>query len=168
MSFDKTILIDFRLKRLQRAVEYTLLIGMHMFYLLAFSQYYNMWMAILLALAVFGMNFQLTQLREKRRSAATESRQRILADTLESILFLFFVALISSGGLIGRWLDVGDQEYLGYVAAILGGLFLAGLIGEIYWQRRHFTDLDEQGLRNYIANLRRTIILPYTTIRRRH
>ncbi len=167
MPFDKSALIDLRLKRLQRAVEYTLLIGIHFFYLLAFFQFYSLLMAIGLALAVFGMNFHLTQMRERRRASAPDSRQRVLADTFESILFLFFVALISSGGLIGRWLDIGNQEYLGYVAAILGGLFLAGLTGEIYWQRKHFRELDEEGLQNYIANLRRTIILPYTTIRRR-
>jgi len=167
VPFDKATLADFRLKRLQRAVEYTLLTAIHLFFLLAFQSYYSVWMAIMLAVAVFGLNFQLTQYRERRRIAAPDSRQRILADTFESILFLFFVALISSGGLFGRWLDVGEQEYLGYVAATLGGLFLAGLVGEIYWQRRHFRELDEQGLQNYIANLRRTIILPYTTLRRR-
>ncbi len=167
MSLDKSILTDLRLKRLQRAVEYTLLISIHAFFLMAFHRFYSIWMAIVLALAVFGMNFQLTQQRERRRLAPPESRQRILADTFESILFLFFVALVSSGGLIGRWLDIGDQEYLGYVAATLGGLFLAGLVGEMYWQRQHFRELDEEGLRNYISNLRRTIILPYTSLRRR-
>lgn len=165
---DTTELVrDLRLKRLQRTVEYGLLTTMHLFFLLAFHDLYRWWMALILAAVTFGMNFQLTQLRERRRSASISSRQRVLADTFESILFLVFIVVISAGGLLNRWLALRDQEYLAYVAALLGGLFLAGLVGEMYWQRRNLHELDRDHLRNYIANLKRTIILPYTLPRRR-
>jgi hypothetical protein len=144
-----------------------LLVAMHLFFLLAFRDYYSHVMALALAGAAFGLNFQLTQLREQRRTDGAKSRERIRADILESILFLFFVALISSGVLLEKWLEISQQEYLAYVAALLGAIFLAGLAGEIYWQRRHLAGLDEDRRENYIANLKRTIILPYTLPRRR-
>jgi hypothetical protein len=164
---EREIYRDLRLKRLQRAAEYALLTMMHLFFLLAFRSFYQWWMAVLLAAVTFGMNFQLTQLRERRRTESRRSRQRILADTFESILFLVFIVIISAGGLLNRWLKLSDQEYLAYTAAILGGLFLAGLVGEMYWQRRNLHALDTDHRRNYIENLKRTIILPYTVSRRR-
>jgi len=167
MEPERELLQEFRLKRLQRAAEYSLLATMHIFFLLAFRDYYRWWMALLLAAATFGMNFQLTQLRESRRLAGAHDRRRLVADTFESILFLAFIVVISSGGLLSRILDIDNQEYLAYVAAILGGLFLAGLIGEIYWQSGHFGGLDPERRRNYVTNLRRTIILPFTVARRR-
>lgn len=167
MDSDRSLLRDFRLKRLQRAAEYALLATMHVFFLLAFHNYYRWWMALLLAAATFGMNFQLTQLREQRRIADGNSRQRVMSDTFESILFLVFIVLLSSGGLVAQAIDVENEEYLGYVAAILGGLFLAGLCGEMYWQFRNFALLEPEKRRNYIRNLRRTIILPFTVQRHR-
>lgn len=148
-------------------MEYTLLVTMHLFFLLAFRSLYSPWMALALGGAVFGMNFQLTQLREARRTANTNNRKRFVADTFESILFLLFIVLLSAGGLLRNMLEIGDQEYLAYVASILGSLFLAGLVGEMYWQYRHFRTLDEERQRNYVENLKRTIILPYTLSRRR-
>ncbi len=167
MTHEPNFKRDLQLKRLQRAVEYMLLVAMHLFFLLAVRDYYNHLMALALAVSVFGLNFRLTQLREARRTEGTKSRKRIQADILESILFLFFVALISSGALFETWLEISQQEYLAYVAALLGAIFLAGLAGEIYWQRRHLAGLDEYQQQNYIANLKRTIILPYTLPRRR-
>ena len=167
MSRDRELLQEFRLKKLQRAAEYALLTAMHLFFLLAFRDYYTWWVALLLAGATFGMNFQLTQLREQRRVNAVHSRGRVVADTFESILFLIFIVIISSGGLLWRVVDITDQEYLAYVAALLGGLFLAGLYGEVYWQLKHFGSLDPDRQRNYVANLKRTVILPFTFSRRR-
>lgn len=155
------------MKRLQRAAEYALLATMHIFFLLAFRNFYQWWMALLLAAATFGMNFQLTQLREGRRASATRSRQRLMADTFESILFLIFIVILSAGGVLAKAVAIGDQEYLAYIASILGGLFLAGLLGEAYWQLKHFGSLDPDVRRTYIANLKRTIILPYTSSRKR-
>ena len=158
---------ELRLKRLQRAAEYSLLTMMHLFFLLAFREFYQWWMALLLAFATFGMNFQLTQLRERRRTAATGSRQRFMADTFESILFLLFVVILTAGGLLEGVLDIEQQEYLAYIAAVLGGLFSAGLFGEVYWQLRNFRTLTDEQRHNYVANLKRTIILPYTVSRRK-
>ncbi|MDB5035239.1 MAG: hypothetical protein JWQ98_2480 [Chlorobi bacterium] len=166
-NHDRELIRDYRLKRLQRSAEYALLATMHIFFLLAFREYYRWWMAIMLAAVMFGMNFQLTQLREGRRTSGVHDRQRIKADVFESILFLMFIVIISAGGLLRNWLHVSDQEYLAYVAAILGGLFLAGMAGEVYWQFWNFPELEEESRSNYIANLKRTIILPYTFSRKR-
>ncbi|HVZ39201.1 MAG TPA: hypothetical protein VHI13_08000 [Candidatus Kapabacteria bacterium] len=165
---ERALLNELRLKRLQRTAEYALLISMHLFFLLAFHSFYRWWMALLLAAATFGMNFRLTQFREERRTSAPGNRKRIMADAFESILFLVFIAVLSAGGLLQHLLDVTDQEYLAYVSALLTGVFLAGLVGEIYWQAKHFSPLDRERRRNYIANLKRTIVLPYTISRRRH
>lgn len=164
---DREIVHDLRLKRLQRGAEYALLASMHLFFLLAFRQYYTPWMALLLAAATFGMNFQLTQLRERRRTSSVDSRKRIVADAFESVLFLALIALLSASSALARTIHLSDQEYLAYVAALLGGFFMAGLAGELYWQARNFSALDRQGRRNYVANLKRTIILPYSNARRR-
>lgn len=167
MMSDRALIADFTLKRIQRAVEYALLAAMHLFFLLAFRNFYTWWMAAGLGLVMFCMNFQLTQLRERRRTAATNSRRRVLADTFESIMFLVLIASMSFGGLAGKWLHMRDQEYLAYIAAILDGIFLAGFTGELYWQIRHFRTLDPDRMRNYILNLKRTIILPYSSSRTR-
>jgi hypothetical protein len=167
MDEDHSIIQDLRLKRLQRAAEYALLAAIHLFFLLAFRSYYRWWMALLLGAITFGMNFQLTQIRERRRTAAARNRQRVLADAFESVLFLIFIAALSLGGLLQKYIDVGDQEYLAYVASLLMGLFLAGLVGELFWQAKYLGELPDTERRNYIANLKRTIILPYTITRRR-
>src|SRR4051812_26215617 len=167
MDDDRSIIQDLRLKRLQRSAEYALLAALHLFFLLAFRNFYRWWMAVLLPAIMFGMNFQLTQIRERRRTADAGDRQRILADAFESILFLLLIVALSLGGLLQKYVDVGDQEYLAYVASLLMGLFLAGLIGELYWQAKYLGGLSAEARRDYIRNLKRTIILPYTATRRR-
>ena len=151
----------FRLKRMQRSVEYALLIAIHVFFLLSFHSFLEWWMAAGMGLTMFCMNFQLTQLRERRRTRDRRNRGRILADTFESILLLLLIVALSLGGVVKSWLGMQDQEFLGYVAAMLAGIFLAGFLGESYWQLRHFGSLDREGRENYIRNLRRTIIFPY-------
>ena len=151
----------FRTRRIQRSVEYSLLIATHLFFLLAFRHFYTWWMAMGLGGATFFMNFRLTRLRERRRASARRDRRRIMADTVESLLFLAFVILISTGGAFRSWLDVGDQEYLGYIAAILFGLFLAGFLGETFWQTRRLPELEPEEQENYRSNLPRSIIFPY-------
>lgn len=161
------MMLEFRLKRLQRAVEYILLSSIFLFFLLAFHGLYEWWLALGLGLVIFGMNFQLTQLRERRRLTPPRDRSRIIADMVESVLLLLFVVGLLGIGGIWRWMDLQEQEYLAYIASILMGLFLAGLTGEIYWQVRNFHDLDDDEREHYIANLKRTIILPYTISRRK-
>jgi hypothetical protein len=154
-------------KRLQRAVEYSLLIALHAFFLVSFRNYYEWWMAVALGLIMFGLNFQLTLLRERRRLVAGEQRTRIIADTFESLLFLALIVVISIGQSVAGRHDISAPEYLGYVAAILGGIFLAGISGELFWQLKYFHALSDTEQRAYIANLRRTIILPYFASRSR-
>lgn len=161
------MMLDFRLKRLQRAVEYILLASIFLFFLLAFHGLYEGWLAIGLGLVIFGMNFQLTQLRERRRLAPPRDRSRIIADMVESILLLLFVVGLLGIGGVWRLMELQEQEYLAYIASILMGLFLAGLTGEIYWQVRNFHDLSDEERSHYITNLKRTIILPYTISRQK-
>jgi apolipoprotein N-acyltransferase len=158
---------DLRLKRLQRGSEYALLIAMHAFFLISFRQYYTWWMALVLFLIMFGLNFQLTQLREGRRAGNGSNRGRIVADIVESFLFILFIFLLYGGESAARKYGITDPEYLAYVAAILTGIFLAGFLGELYWQRKILRSLDEVGQHAYIANLKRTIILPYISSRPR-
>ena len=158
---------DFRNRRLQRAIEYSLLIAIHLFFLLSFRNFYSWWMAAGLGAATFGMNFRLTQLRERRRAEARRSRNRLIADTFESVLFVFFIVLLSTGGFVRDWLAVSDQEYLAYISAILFSLFLSGFIGETWWQIRRLPFLEIEEQQNYMANLQRTIIFPYLGRRKR-
>jgi hypothetical protein len=167
MLVDRESLKNLMAKRLQRAVEYSLLIALHAFFLLSFRDYYEWWMAVALGVIMFGLNFQLTLLRERRRLASGEQRTRIIADTLESVLFLALIVVISLGQTVAGKYDVSTPEYLGYVAAILGGIFLAGITGEVYWQLKYFRALSDTDQHAYIANLRRTIIFPYFASRSR-
>jgi hypothetical protein len=164
---DRNELKELLLKRLQRTAEYTLLIAMHAFFLISFRGFYAWWMAVALGVITFGLNFQLTMLRERRRLATGEQRPRILADTFESLLFLALIILISAGEPWALSHHLTEPEYLGYVAALLSGIFLAGLFGEFYWQRKYFQTLDDTTQRAYIANLKRTIIVPYIASRSR-
>ena len=158
---------DLMAKRLQRAVEYSLLIALHVFFLLSFRDFYEWWMAVALAIIMFGLNFQLTLLRERRRLVSSEQRTRIMADTFESVLFFALIVVISIGQSVAGNYDLSTPEYLGYVAAILGGIFLAGISGEVYWQLKYFQNLSDTEQRAYIANLRRTIIFPSIASRSR-
>src|SRR4051812_8320195 len=96
-QLDREARSELQLKRFQRAVEYSLLIGLHAFFLVSFRGFYEWWMAALLGVIMFGLNFQLTLLRERRRLAEARSRQRLLADTFESLLFLGFIVALSFG-----------------------------------------------------------------------
>jgi hypothetical protein len=164
---DRESLKNLMVKRLQRAVEYSLLIALHAFFLVSFRTYYEWWMAVALGVIMFGLNFQLTLLRERRRLTTGEERTRIMADTFESVLFLALIVVISLGQTVASHYDLSAPEYLGYVAAILGGIFLAGISGEIFWQLKYFQALSDSEQRAYIANLRRTIIFPYFASRSR-
>lgn len=150
-----------RAKRFQRAVEYSLLAALHLFFVVSFHAFLRWWMAGTLAATTFGMNFRLTLLRERRRTASPRNRARIVGDTFESILFLLFVVILTIGGVLKGWLEMSDQEFLGYVAAMLAALFLAGLSGEVVWQIRNLRFLSIEQLSNYVTNLRRTIIFPF-------
>jgi hypothetical protein len=152
---------ELTLKRVQRGVEYALLTVLHTFFVVSFHQFLLWWMAMALAATMFGLNFQLTMLRERRRTAAPRNRARLLGDTFESVLFLVFIVALTLAGALKGWAQMSDPEYLGYVAATLAGLFLAGLAGELYWQGRHLGHLDGEHRANYIRNLPRTIILPF-------
>ncbi len=157
--------LDFRLKRFQRGAEYSLLITIFLYYLMAFRGWYQLPIALAAGGLMFGMNFHLTQLREHRRTAPPENRTRILADTLESILFMVFVGATLAVGFIWRATQFTEQEMYAYMAAVLIGVFAAGMTGEIFWQRRNFRRLSVAQRVHYIVNLRRTIILPYTNSR---
>lgn len=157
----RTTTIDYQLKRTQRAVEYLLLAGVNVFFIVSFRSFFEWWMATGLGLSMFFMNLQLTQLREQRRKRSPRDRGRVLADTVESILLLLFIVMLSLGGAFKNLLDIQDQEFLGYVASILAGIFLGGLFGESYWQLRHFSVLETEVRSNYIQNLRRSIIFPF-------
>jgi hypothetical protein len=164
---DRESLKNLMAKRLQRAVEYSLLVALHVFFLVSFRDFYEWWMAVALGVIMFGLNFQLTLLRERRRMVSREQRTRIMADTFESVLFLALIIVISIGQSVADNYDLSAQEYHGYVAAILGGIFLAGISGEVYWQLKYFQTLSDTEQRAYIANLRRTIIFPSITSRSR-
>ncbi|MBX7217514.1 MAG: hypothetical protein K1X90_11135 [Candidatus Kapabacteria bacterium] len=159
--------IDFRLKRFQRGTEYSLLVTIFAYYLMAFQGWYQLPLALFAGGLMFGMNFHLTQLRERRRTAAPENRARILADTLESVLFMVFVGGSLGFGFIWRSERFTEQEMYAYMAAVLIGMFAAGMTGEIFWQHRNFRKLSVEQRVHYIINLRRTIILPYTNSRQK-
>src|SRR5205085_7971705 len=127
-----------------------------------FGGYYQPWVAIGLGASTLWMNLQLTQIRERRRTSPPGDRRRILADTFETILFLVFSVALSIGKYVRDWLELSDPEHIAYVAATLAGLFLGGLVGEIYWQTRNFPRLDDEHRANYLANLRPSIVFPYT------
>ena len=168
MLTDPELLKEYRLKRLQRAAEYSLLATFHVFFILAFWGFYEFWIAGVVGIITFCMNLQLTRLREKRRSAPPSDRKRLMADTFESILFVFFIVLLSfAGGAVG-WLGFTTQEYYAYLASILTGLFLGGLVGEVWYRLRTFNLLETGEQENYINNLQRSIIFPYFRRRRRN
>lgn len=166
MVTDKQLLRQYRIKRLQRAVEYTLLNTIFLFFLLAFRDFYRTSLILVVAFLFFGMNFQLTQQREKRRTAAPDNRRRLLADMLESILFLGLIMLMGVPGVAETLLGAAERERYALVAAMLCGVFFSGMFGEAFFQLRRLPGRTTEEQENYIANLRRTIILPYINTRK--
>ncbi len=167
MESETGMISELRTKRIQRSIEYTLLATIFFFFMLAFRGLYDVWIAICVGIIIFCMNFQLTQLRERRRLGNPRSRSRLLADTLESVLLLAFVVGLFGLGGVWRLMQMQEQEYIAYIASILFSLFLAGLSGEVYWQIRNFRALSGEERRNYVKNLSRTIILPYMITRQK-
>lgn len=161
MVIDKQLIREYRIKRLQRVIEYSLLFAIFLFFLLAFREYYRLTIILSLSLLFFGMNLQLTQQRERRRLNPGRNRKQLLADMTESVLFLVLIVFLWMPGITRTLLGSSAQEHYSLIAAVLCGVFLGGLSGEVWFQLRRFPLQGEEQQRNYIYNLRRTIILPY-------
>lgn len=167
MLLDKELLREYRVKRLQRAVEYALLFGIFFFFLLAFRQYYRPLLVVSLSVLFCGMNFQLTQQRERRRLAPPRNRKRLLADMMESLLFLGLIILLGLPGVTAWAFGATDGEHYALIAGILCGIFASGMVGEAWFQLRRLPRYPEEEHRNYVENLKRTLILPYFVSRQK-
>lgn len=166
MITDKGLLRFYRIKRLQRSIEYVLLFSLFLFFLIAYYGYYRLYIIVILAVIFFGLNVQLTRQRERRRTAPQLNRTAIVTDMIESILFLLLVLLMSFPSIFGTLFGSTPQEHYALIASILCGIFLGGLVGEIRFQLRAFPLLTHERQENYIRNLKRSIVLPYFTMRR--
>ncbi|MCE2502617.1 MAG: hypothetical protein J4G05_00930 [Chlorobi bacterium] len=166
MITDKRLLRFYRIKRLQRAIEYVLLIGIFFFFLLAYIDYYRPYITSVLAFVFLGLNLQLTLQRERRKTQPATNRSRLLSDAIESILFLILILLMSIPSFSQALVGGTPQERYALVASVLCGIFLGGLFGEIFFQIRRLPTLPQEKQENYIKNLKRTIILPYFSNRR--
>ena len=152
---------SFQWKRVQRGIEYALLISVHLFFLLSFRGYFSEWLALALGASAFGLNLQLTQLREWRRTRGAHDRTRLVGDAFESVLFLLFVLALTFGSGERDAFGISIQGYYAYVAALLAGLFAGGIAGECSWQARNLDGLGVARMRNYVTHYRRTILIPY-------
>lgn len=166
MLLDKALLREYRIKRLQRVIEYALVFALFFFFLLAFYSYYRLPIVIGLAILFGGMNFQLTQQRERRRLGSPRNRKLLFADMVESILFLGLIILLGLPGVTAWLFGATEREHYALIAGILCGIFAAGMAGEVWFQLRRLPRYDEEQQRNYVKNLKRTIILPYFRSRR--
>ena len=167
MVTDKQLIREYRIKRLQRVIEYSLMFAIFLFFLLSFREYYRLPLVLALGILFFGMNFQLTQQRERRRMTPTRNRKRLMADMTESLLFLGLIVILWIPGATHLIFGAGPREHYSLIAAILCGIFLGGLSGEVWFQMRRFVMYNEDEQRNYIENLKRTIILPYSKSRKK-
>lgn len=163
---DQALLRKYRTGRVQRALEYTLLTMIFLFFLISFSDYYRVPIALGLFFLFFGMNLQLTFLREKRR-ALQRPRERLVADTTESILFLMLILAFSFPAVTSVLFGATPEEHYALIAALLCGIFVGGLAGEVWFQTRRLGGLDGPAQVHYMNQLRRTIILPYIKLGRR-
>lgn len=157
---DQRLLKEYRLKRMQRAVEYTLMTAIFLFFLISFFNLYRLLFAIVLFLLFFGMNLQLTMLREKRRATLAQ-RKRLVADTSESLLFLGLILLFSFPSITASTLGSTPEEHYALIASLLCGIFVGGLAGEVRFQTRRLSRYDGIEQVRYMEELRRSIILPY-------
>lgn len=161
MAIDREMLRRYRLHRLQRAAEYTLLFAIHFFFMIAQRGHYRVSLIIAVALVFFGMNLQLTLQRERRRTRARNDRSRVITDMAESILFLLLLIVLSIPGVTSVLFEAGMREHYAIIAAMLCGVFLGALVGEVWFQLRRLPWMEEPAPSNYFANLKRTIILPF-------
>jgi|GEM_PF-2393060 len=154
-------------RRVQRAVEYLLLIALHLFFLLAFAGNYNVLVALLLGGSTLTLNVRLTLMRENRRLLPSRHRERLRADAFEAVLFLILVVVLSAGSvLLSSLMHIDQREYTTYVASTLAGLFLGGLLGELLWHRRVYRTLPLDRRARLLEHLPRSVILPYAVTRR--
>lgn len=145
---------------MQRSVEYVLLASIFFFFLLAFFGAYRLSIAIALFVLFFGMNLRLTGLREIRRMHGG-SRSSVTADAVESILFLLLLLVFSIPSITTGLLGLSNEEHYALIAAVLFGIFMGGLSGELWFQLRTLRELSAEDQVAYMRHLRRTIVLPY-------
>lgn len=158
---------SYTIRRVQRAVEYMLLIALHVFFLIAFAGNYSIPLVLVLGVSTLVMNMRLTQLRENRRLLPARHRERLRADALEAVLFLVLIVILSAGGaILATTMQIDQREYTTYVSATLGGLFLGGLIGELLWHRNVYRTLPLDRRERLLEHLPRSIILPYALTKR--
>ena len=154
------VLNRYRLCRIQRAIEYVLLSSIFLFFLLAFAGNYRLPVILVAGLLFFGMNLQLTLLREGRKVSG-RTKAAVVADAIESILFVCLLLLFSVPSLTESILGITVREHYALIASMLLGIFLGGLVGEVRFRLVNIFRYSPQGQVEYMKTVRRTILLPF-------
>src|SRR5690606_27129403 len=135
---------------------YILLSTIFIFFLISFREYYRLLFVASLFVLFLLLNYRLTMIREARRATA-ERRVRLMAEVIESILFLLLILTFSFPVFSQVLFDSTPQEHYSLVASILLGIFLGGLAGEVRFQTARLRGFDGEDQVAYMKNLKRTI-----------
>lgn len=149
---------QFARKKRQRFIEYLVLIGFQGFFVTAFLSVLQPFLSTALAVASFGLSWNLARLREQRRLLETNDKRRLLGDALESLVLMLFLVCIGIGA---RYIQISFVVVMAHLSVSLIAYFLGSFLGESVWTRQFFSSLSARQQYNYIVNLNQSLLFPY-------
>lgn len=155
---NEELFILFQRKRRQRMVEYVALIGLQTVLVLLLLREVQPIFLLVFAVSVFGVAFNVTKLREQRRTLGVHSTTRLLGDTIESFSVMVIILVAGIGA---RLLDVPMVSFFAHLAVIVWAYFCGSFTSETLWTRRVMPVLSSEQQLHYVSNLNRSIIFPY-------
>lgn len=145
-------------KRMQRVVEYIVLIAFQGFFVTAFLRVLHPLFAPALAVVACGLAWNLAALREQRRTLGVADSRRLMGDALESMILLLALALLGIGA---QFVDIPFVVVMAHLALSLMGFFVGSFLGESVWMKRNVPSLSNEKIENYLGNLNRSLFFPY-------
>jgi hypothetical protein len=152
------VLIAFMRKRRQRMIEYVVLIGLQTALALMLLREVQFVFLLVFTVSAFGVAFNVTKLREQRRTLGLHSTKRLLGDTIESFAAMLIILV---AGITARLLSVPMVSFFAHLAVIVWAYFCGSFTSETLWTRHIMPSLTAEQQTQYVHNLNRSIIFPY-------
>lgn len=149
-------------KEKRRTIEYSLLVIVYFIFFLSAAEHVALSLSSIVAFIGTTAGWMLSHLREKRRCLSPFNRQRLIAEIVETLVLLSFLAF---GGILALSAQFPTTLLFGYLSLLLWTYFLATLLNEIRWHSIFFPQLSEEKQQNYLQNLSPTIFFPLNLYR---
>lgn len=143
--------------RKRRNIEYIFLLSIQGFLGANFSDFLVPFVSIGIAFSSLGLGWTLTAYRESRRTLPKNSKYRVLAEIIESLLILLFISLF---GIAAYAYKVSIIVFQAHLSIVFFCYWTACCFAEAHWV---YNVLPKSGIAeqlNYLSNLGKSVILP--------